>query len=186
MRLHNDEQAVLHRYHMIREYGLITECGLYQREMIGASQFTEHKPWLPRLIIGWVTTWVKDFCCIRKALGISTFPFLYGHPKPTNGVMLEQWSIISPDWLSERGGKKRTDFAIYHFYAWFVGQWNPEMTSQSKLNPFSNIVVHGSKKSPTSLFWKSATSEGKIQGQNRARVNRAVEKVYLSEKKFWR
>ena len=94
MRLRNDEKAALHRYHMIREYGLITECGLHQRETISPSQLTEPKPWF---MIGWVTTWVKYFCCIRKALGISCFPFLYGHPKPTNGVMLEQWSLISRD-----------------------------------------------------------------------------------------
>jgi len=44
------------------------------------------------------------------------------------------------------------------------------MTSQSKLDPFSFIVVHGPKtKNPTSLLQKGTTSEGKILGQKRFR-----------------
>ena len=42
---------------------------------------------------------------------------------------------------------------------------NTEMTSQSKLDPFSCIVVHEPEKRPTSFLWKGTTSKGKIQGQ---------------------
>ena len=48
-------------------------------------------------------------------------------------------------------------------YASFIGEWNTEMTSQSKLDAFPCIVIHGSKKHQISLLWKG-TSEEKIQG----------------------
>ena len=47
----------------------------------------------------------------------------------------------------------------------FARKWKAEMMSQSKLNPFSCIVVPGPKKCPTTLIWKGTTSEGIIQGQ---------------------
>ena len=50
-----------------------------------------------------------------------------------------------------------------------MGELNPEMMSQSDLDPYSCIVVHGPKKHPTSLLWKGARFEGKIQGQKRFR-----------------
>ena len=41
----------------------------------------------------------------------------------------------------------------------FAREWNTDMTWQSKLDPFSCIVVHGPKKRPTSLLWKGTTTE---------------------------
>lgn len=40
-------------------------------------------------------------------------------------------------------------FSNLSVYASFMGVWNPEMTSQSKQDPFSCIVVHRPKKRPT-------------------------------------
>ena len=65
--------------------------------------------------------------------------------------------------------------------ACFMREWNPEMTSQSKLDPFYCIAVHGPKKCPTSLLWKGTTSEGKINAGAKTfftKVVRAVAKVY--------
>ena len=59
-------------------------------------------------------------------------------------------------------GKKWIDFAISHC---LLGKWNTEMTSQSKLDSFACIVIHATKKRPTSLFWKGTTSEPKNPDQ---------------------
>ena len=56
-------------------------------------------------------------------------------------------------------------------YACLVSKWNPEIMSQSKLDPFSCIAVHGPKKCSTSLLWKNFSAE----------VIRVVVKVYLCE-----
>ena len=39
----------------------------------------------------------------------------------------------------------------------FAREWNNEMTSQSKLDPVSWIVIHGPKMRPTSFLWKGTT-----------------------------
>ena len=69
-------------------------------------------------------------------------------------------------------------------YASLVGAWNTEMTAQSKLDPFSCIVVHGPKKRPASLLWKGKTSGEKIQGEKCFChiVDRVVVEVYLCQK----
>ena len=41
--------------------------------------------------------------------------------------------------------------------ACFGHEWNPVMTSRSKLDTFSCIVVHEPNKYPTSLLWKGTT-----------------------------
>ena len=51
----------------------------------------------------------------------------------------------------------------------FVRANETEMTSQSRLDPFSCIVVHGPKKRPISLLLKGTTSKVKVRGQNRFR-----------------
>ena len=87
--------------------------------------------------------------------------------------------------MSEKKEKNVSILQAVTIYACFAGEWNTKMTSQSKLDPFSCIVVQGPEKRPTSLLWKGTTSEGKIQGQKLfALVNRAVAKLYLSEKKL--
>lgn len=60
------------------------------------------------------------------------------------------------------------------------------MTSQSELDTFSCIVVHGSKKRPASLLWKGTTYEGKILGQKRFRHSKqgSSEKIIYA-KKIW-
>ena len=70
--------------------------------------------------------------------------------------------------------------------ACFVSEWNTEMTSQSKLDPFSCIIaIHGPKKHPTSFLWKGTTSEGKIQGQNFfAKVTEGSSEGLLLKKKI--
>ena len=70
--------------------------------------------------------------------------------------------IARSEWEEGKNGSILQSLAVY---ACFLGEWNPEMTSQSKLDPFSCTVVHGPKKRPTSLLWKGTTTEWKIQGQ---------------------
>ena len=72
------------------------------------------------------------------------------------------------------------------FYACFGGEWNPEMTSQCKLDPFFSIVVHEPKKRLTSSLSKGKTSEGKLQGQNLFRHNKqgSSESLFMPKKFF--
>ena len=67
-------------------------------------------------------------------------------------------------------------------WACFAREWSTEVTSQSKLRPFSFVVIHGRKKRPTSLLWKHP-KEKSIAKNFLVKVIRAVSKVYLSEKK---
>jgi len=69
--------------------------------------------------------------------------------------------------------------------ACFVSEWNTEMTSQSKLDPFSCIIaIHGPKKCPTSSPRKGTTSEGKIQGQKPpCQSNWGQQRRFITEKK---
>ena len=72
-------------------------------------------------------------------------------------------------------------------YACFVNEWNPEITSQCKLDTFSFIVVHWPKRRPTSLPWKGYNICRKGPGASTFSpciVNRTVEKVYLCKKKY--
>jgi len=83
-----------------------------------------------------------------------------------NGSIFFLLLTHSRRWLSKKGMCKAMLFSEpkqYMNYA--LCEWNTEMTSQSELDPFSCIVVHGPKKCPTSLLWKGTTSEGKIKGQ---------------------
>ena len=58
------------------------------------------------------------------------------------------------------------------------------MPSQSKLDPFSCVVVHGPKKCTTSCFERVQHLKEKSRAKNVfAMVNRAVAKVYLCIKK---
>ena len=67
-----------------------------------------------------------------------------------------------PEWVKRRkNGSILQSLAVYA--CMFV------VASQSKLDPFSFIVVHGPKKRPTTLLW---TSEGKVQGQKRFRQSK--------------
>ena len=61
---------------------------------------------------------------------------------------------------------------------------NTEMTSQSKLDPFSCIVVHEPEKRPTSLLWKGTTSEGKIQGHELFRPSKQGGSHSLFKQKY--
>ena len=71
-------------------------------------------------------------------------------------------------------------------YTCFELEWNNEMTSQSKLDPFSCIVVHGPRKPPTSLLCKGTTSEGKMQGQKLFRQsNQGSNESSFMWKRFW-
>ena len=60
------------------------------------------------------------------------------------------------------------------------------MTSRSKLDAFSFIVLHGPKERQTCLLSKGTTSEGKIQGQKRFRQsNRGSGKSLFVRKTSW-
>ena len=76
-----------------------------------------------------------------------------------------------------RRKKKWIDFAISHSLCLFRGRMKPEKTPQSKLDPFSRIVVHGPKNCPTALLWKGTTSEGKMQGQKLFRHSKHAKKI---------
>ena len=89
--------------------------------------------------------------------------------------------------LNQAFCKKKKALSL-SFYTCFELEWNNEMTSQSKLDPFSCTVVHGPRKRPTSLLWIGTTSEGKNTRATNvfAKVTRAVAKVYFCGKHFGR
>lgn len=70
------------------------------------------------------------------------------------------------EWVSEKKEQIGLIFQILTVYACFMGEWNSKMTSQSKPDPFSSIVVHGPQNPLTSLLRK-VTTEGKIHNPKR-------------------
>ena len=86
-----------------------------------------------------------------------------------------------------RRKKKLDRFYQSLLFVCFVGEWNPEMTSQSKLDPFSFIVVHGPKSAQLPCFEGALHLKETCKAKNFfAIVNRPVAKAYLCEKEIGR
>ena len=80
-------------------------------------------------------------------------------------------------------GKNGSILQVLTVYVCFLGEWNPVMTSKSKLDPFSWIVVHGPKrKTPNFLAFKGY----KIWRKNPGPKNFSPEKHGSSESLFMR
>ena len=56
--------------------------------------------------------------------------------------------------IAGKEGQKRLDFATLSVYTCLVGEGNPEMMSQSILDPFFFFVVHGPKSTQLPCFEK--------------------------------
>jgi len=77
-------------------------------------------------------------------------------------------------------------FQIVTVYACFIGERNSKMTSQSKLDPFSSIVVQGPQNRLTSLLRKVTTTGGKIHNPKRFHKSKQGSSQSLfMPKKFW-
>ena len=87
--------------------------------------------------------------------------------------------------VSEKKGKNWLILLTLTVYACLMGEGNTAMTSQSKLDPFPCIVIHGSKCAKLPCFARVQHLKEKSRAKNFfSIVNRAVAKVYLS-KKIW-
>ena len=88
--------------------------------------------------------------------------------------------IARSEWEERVNGSILQSFTVY---ACFVGEWNPDMSSQSKLDPFSCVVVHGPKKCTTSCLGRVQHLKEKSRAKNFfAMVNRG--KFIYAKKKL--
>ena len=108
---------------------------------------------------------------------------------PESGRDLHRISFLNNhclEWVTEKKEQIGLIFQILTVYSCFMGEWNSKMTSQSKLDPFSSIVVHGPQNRLTSLLWKVTTTEGKIHNPKRFHKSKQGSSQSLfMPKKFW-
>ena len=85
-----------------------------------------------------------------------------------NGRVLHRIPFFNDHCLEWVRGMKKNGSMLQSItaYACFVGEWNPEMTSQNKLGPFSVLSSIGQKSAQLPSFEKvQRLGKGKIQGQ---------------------